>query len=206
MQSSVPINISESGSSRKPKTPANTPPNSPPVLSNSIGICSGSLILTDRIPIKAYNLTGKWVQFRRGDQYLDKVDINALPEIDDEGFTVVKKKGVVKQQTMYYWHMYAHNLYTFEYGKEHGYSLFFCQPDVAVYQTDKIPMYALDEVKFEIVPLIFHAKVISETTNTNTKCKPITFIARNETAIREALEHISYCIVQNREGKYYIVV
>jgi len=156
------------------------------------------LILTEKIPINAYHSEDKWIQLRRGDVYREQININEMPEVDNEGFITVRNKSkVIKQQFIYYWHLYAHNLYSFDYGKQNNLSLYFCHPDYQIYQNDKEPQYAVDLRKpNEVVPLIFYAKW------NNLKFKPITFIARTEQQIKEALEHLSYCVVkQNNNGR-----
>ena len=178
----------------KKKTPTGTPCGSP---TNTIG-SMGHIFLTDKIPIKTLNAEGTWVQFKRGDVYQELIDANIQTDNND-GFQTVRKRQS-KPQCLYYWHLYAHNLYTFEYGKQNKLSLYFCQPDYQIYQNDKVPQYALDTTKTpnELVPLIFYAKW------GNVKFKPISFIAKGEAQIKETLEHISYCVVQTRDDLLYI--
>lgn len=162
-------------------------------------------ILTSKIPIKTYHSEGKWVQFRRGQIYKEQVNINEMPDIDNDGFEKVvnrKKTHSSATQHIYYWHLYAHNLYSFDFGKKNKLNLFFCDPDYHIYQNDKIPQYAIDRRKtHQVISLIFFAKY------NIMKFKPIAFIAKTEDQIKEALEHLSYCIVKkNHEEDIYEIV
>ena len=189
------------------KSQPNTPFGSPKVYGSSPKIgefnnyMNNNLTLTSKIPISTYHSEGKWVQFRRGDIYREQVNINEMPEVDPDGFTTVRRNKTPKAQYIYYWHLYAHNLYSFDYGKQNNLSLYFCHPDYQIYQNDKVPQYAIDPCKpNEVVPLIFFAKW------DNLKFKPIAFIAKNEQQIKEALEHISYCIVEkNEDGRLEMI-
>jgi len=153
-----------------------------------------NLILTEKIHIKTYfNEPGKWIQFRRGPIFKELVNLNAEPEIDEDGFQKVnsKNKKNEKNTLIYYWYVHAHNLYPFD---KKNLNLYFCNPDAQIIQNDSNPQFAINlENPEEMIPLIFYAKW------NGIKFKPITFIAKSSEQIVGALNHISYCVVQENE-------
>ena len=153
------------------------------------------VVITNKIFVKTYyGQTDKWIQFRRGDQYHGSFEADeSIPDVDEDGFITVQKKKIIPkgQNLLYHWSLFSHNFYPFEEGKRSNLSLYFCRPDYQIYQSDRYPLYALDQDSQQIVPLITFARL-----NNFIKFRPVSFVAKNEEHIRDILSHVSYCVAQ----------
>ena len=89
------MDIPKPKNSNNPQNQTSTSSGSPtyygssPKFGNFVG---GPIVLTNKIPIKTYHSEDKWVQFKRGDVYKEQININDLPEIDEDGFETVRNK------------------------------------------------------------------------------------------------------------------
>ncbi len=105
-------------------------------------------------------------------------------------------KTMEQGDNIHHWYLHSHNFFDMDVNREKSKLgrtyLSFTEPDYEIMQMDKAPKYAMDPNNpVNIRPILNFARW------RQIKFKPNSFIARNVEQIREALNHIKYCLVEN---------